>query len=76
MQLTNLSNKQIKMLNIMWSIDDAYDLEIWQSTLSKEDYCMSVSLQELLVAEYLDDSVKEDDCKEATLYLDAIRRTY
>lgn len=61
----------MQLLNTMWSIDEPQDLERWQRTLSREDYRTTVSLQQLLIAEYFD---AEDDCELASLYLDDLRQ--
>lgn len=71
MELKNLNAKQVQLLNTMWSIDEPQDLERWQRTLSREDYRTTVSLQQLLIAEYFD---AEDDCELAALYLDDLRQ--
>lgn len=71
MELKNLNAKQVQLLNTMWSIDEPQDLERWQRTLSREDYRTSVTLQQLLIAEYFD-FVQE--CDLAAEYLDSLRQ--
>lgn len=61
----------MQLLNAMWSIDEPEDLERWQRSLSLEDYRTTVTLQQLLIAEYFD---AENDCDLAAEYLDLLRQ--
>lgn len=55
MKITNLSDKHVEMLDIIWNIQDVKSYYEWKSTLSKEEKQMSETLAELLVLECLDE---------------------
>lgn len=57
MKITSLTSKQANMIAIMWGIDTKYDLEFWQNSLSSEDYNLCIAIQDLLLAEYIDEVV-------------------
>jgi hypothetical protein len=73
-QINNLTQKQINMLNTMWSCDTALDIMNWQSRLNESDYKMSISLQDLLIAEYCDQLVLESDLAEANDLIESLKR--
>lgn len=73
-QINNLTQKQINMLNIMWRCDTVLDIMNWQSTLNESDYKMSISLQDLLIAEYCDQLVLESGLAEANDLIESLKR--
>jgi hypothetical protein len=62
-QIENLTPHQVKLLDIMWSINSEDDLMDWKATLSNSDQLMVESLIQMIVLAYIDESIKLDfDC--------------
>ena len=73
MQFKNLTSRQIELLDKIWSIDCPYELNDWKKSLSDEDYRLSVALQELIIAECIDDAITDSDCAESMVFINKIK---
>lgn len=58
--LSNLTDEQVEMLDILWSMPELSEIEEWQSTLSPEDREMSESLIQLIILESMDNLITSD----------------
>ena len=58
--LSNLTDEQVEMLDILWSMTELSEIEEWQSTLSPEDREMSESLIQLIILESMDNLITSD----------------
>lgn len=58
--LSNLTDEQVEMLDILWSMTELSEIEEWQSTLSPEDKEMSESLIQLIILESMDNLITSD----------------
>jgi len=58
--LSNLTDEQVEMLDILWSMTELSEVEEWQSTLSPEDREMSESLIQLIILESMDNLITSD----------------
>lgn len=75
--ITNLTAKQVSLLNTMWSLDSMEDLLGWMSTLSEEDLKQSLALQELLIINSIDETIEymdAEDFQEAASLISRIKR--
>lgn len=61
MVITGLTERELTMLNTMWSLETYDDLIEWQSSLSDADFRLSVSLQQLLLFQALDEIIEDSD---------------
>lgn len=59
-EIGGLTNYQVKMLDKMWSISDEDDLNLWRASLSHQDYLLSLTLQELVEWEIIDEFLRDD----------------
>lgn len=57
MKITGLTEHQLTMINIMWSLSSSQDLENFQQSLNENDYKLCIALQDLLIAEYIDELI-------------------
>jgi hypothetical protein len=73
MIITGLTTKQIEMLDIMWNIPDALELELWKLSLSKSDHTLAVALQELLIVNYIDEVVTTSSLEEANEVINKLK---
>jgi hypothetical protein len=58
--LTNLTEEQVEMLEILWSFTDFSEVEEFQTTLSDQEREMCNTLIHLIILETVDDIVCED----------------
>lgn len=58
-ELEGLSKQQVDLLSRMWTIQSQIELEEWRNTLSSDDYNTSVTLEHLVVMEFLEDRIDE-----------------
>jgi hypothetical protein len=70
--IEHLTPEQMVMLDFMWSLDTAEELEEWQALLCPEDLITSRLLQQLLMYEVME-SALPGDFKEAKQVLDRFK---
>jgi hypothetical protein len=58
-ELEGLSKQQVDLLSRMWTMQSQIELEEWRNTLSSDDYKTSVTLEHLVVMEFLEDRIDE-----------------
>lgn len=56
--LSGLTEKQVELLEVIWSIESMAEVEEWMNTLSESDRQLTESLIELLDLELLDAQIK------------------
>jgi len=49
------------MIVKMWSINSVTELNAWQQSLTQEEFKLSIALQDLMIAEYIDEVTEGDD---------------
>ena len=69
MNIEGLTEHQVELLDIMWSIKEYSDLEEWMSTLSRADRIEAENLQRLVVLEAFEDMLLVNKCPEAKAIL-------
>lgn len=57
----DLTDKQVKMLDKMWSIDSTEELNEWRNTLSIEDRNMSITLMDMIIVDHIDNLIEDDE---------------
>lgn len=60
-QIAGLSDKQKRILDIMWNLPTSDDLQRWRKNLPEDELKLSLSLEELLKAEFIDTIIVEED---------------
>ena len=63
MVIGGLSKYQVEMLDTMWALDTFEEYNEWYETLSREDQLLADSLQQMVIAEALEEEL--GDMKEA-----------
>lgn len=58
--LANLTERQVELLDHMWSLEDIEDVQAWQETLSNEEKEMSEVLLRLILLELIEEHVVSD----------------
>ena len=73
--IENLTEYQVEMLDIMWSLSSQSDFESWYELLDKEDQNMADVLVRMIVIETLEQEAisGNDPYKEANLVLSKFR---
>jgi hypothetical protein len=66
--LTNLTEEQVEMLEILWSLTDFSEVEEFQATLSGREREMSETLMRLIILETVDE-ILANDVSDACEYL-------
>ena len=66
--LTNLTEEQVEMLEILWSLTDFSEVEEFQATLSGQEREMSETLMRLIILETVDE-ILANDVSDACEYL-------
>lgn len=61
MNIDNLTTRQREMIVKMWSINSVTELNAWQQSLTQEEFKLSIALQDLMIAEYIDEVTEGDD---------------
>jgi len=69
-QIDGLNDKQVQMLDKLWTCDTTDEVLEWMNTLSKEDFFMAVTLQEMILDEMLTMPAKEDVSDARKMLLD------
>ena len=59
-ELHGLTQEQIDLLDIMWSITDLYELEAWEETLSPRERGLAHGLQLMLMQEAAEQLLIDD----------------
>lgn len=59
-EITGLTQEQVDMLDIMWSFDNLAELEEWRENLDSRELAMSMSLQQILLLETVEQLLMED----------------
>ena len=62
-QLNGLSRYQVEMLDMMWALDTFEEYDQWYRSLGREDQLLADSLQQMVIAEALEEDL--NDFKEA-----------
>lgn len=60
LRLDNLTEHQVDILDMMWSLDTEEEFLEWYSLLAKEDQIQCDTLMKLLVLEMYDDEITKD----------------
>jgi hypothetical protein len=67
MVIGGLTQYQVEMLDMMWALDTFEEYNEWYEGLSREDQLLADSLQQMVIAEALEEDLGE--MKEATKLL-------
>jgi hypothetical protein len=59
-QIHGLNDKQVKMLDKLWTCDTTDEILEWLNTLNKSDFQMAVTLQEMILDEMITMPAEED----------------
>lgn len=59
MRIEGLNQKQVEMLNHMWSLDTMEEFDEWTATLNVREAKMADSLQKMILLATLDDHMKQ-----------------
>ena len=59
-QINGLNDKQVQMLDKLWTCDTTDEVLEWLNTLNKEDFQMAVTLQEMILDEMMQMPAEED----------------
>ena len=59
-QIAGLNDKQVQMLDKLWTCDTTDEVLEWLNTLNKEDFQMAVTLQEMILDEMMQMPAEED----------------
>ena len=59
-QLDGLNDKQVKMLDKLWTCDTNEALQKWLRTLNTADFQMAVTLQEMIISEMVTKPAEKD----------------
>ena len=59
-RIDGLNDKQVKMLDKLWSFDTTDEVLEWMKSLSEEDFKMAVTLQEMVIDQLLEQPAESD----------------
>jgi hypothetical protein len=59
-ELSGITERHVYLLNHMWTISTSVDLNKWRDTLSQSDRQASLTLEQLLIMECIEDAVSEN----------------
>ena len=54
MDFYNLTQRQSELLDKLWTFQTGDELALWRETLNHDDYLMSITLQNLMIYEFID----------------------
>jgi len=54
MDFYNLTQRQSELLDELWAFQTRDELELWRETLNNDDYLMSITLQNMMIYEFID----------------------
>jgi hypothetical protein len=66
MDFYNLTQRQSELLDKLWAFQTRDELELWRETLNHDDYLMSITLQNMMIYEFIDLNLGDyvDDAQE------------
>ena len=59
-RIDGLTDRQVKFLDKMWSMDTQEEVSAWFRTLSDEDLNMAVTLHAMLISQMLEQPAEDD----------------
>ena len=59
-RIDGLTDRQVKFLDKMWSMDTQEEVSAWFRTLSDEDLSMAVTLHAMLISQMLEQPAEDD----------------
>ena len=75
MKLDGLTERQVELLDTMWSIEEFSEVEAWMATLSRADRLEAQNLQNLVILEAFEELMEESKYPEANRVIDQFRLT-
>jgi len=75
MKIDGLTERQVELLDIMWSIEEFSEVESWMATLSRADRMEAQNLQNLVILEAFEESMEHSKYPEANKVIDQFRLT-
>jgi hypothetical protein len=75
MRLEGLTERQVELLDTMWSIEEFTELEAWMATLTRAEQLEAENLQRLVILETLEELLEQDKYPEANMVIDRFRLT-
>ena len=75
MRLEGLTERQVELLDTMWSIEEFTELEAWMDTLSRAERMEAEKLQRRVILETFDEMMAQDKYPEANMVIDRFRLT-
>jgi len=75
MKLEGLTERQVELLETMWSIDGFEELELWMATLDRADRIEAQNLQNLVILEAFEEAMEHSKYPEANRVIDQFRLT-
>jgi hypothetical protein len=75
MRLDGLTERQVELLDTMWSIEEFTELEAWMATLTRAEQLEAENLQRLVILETLEELLEQDKYPEANMVIDRFRLT-
>jgi hypothetical protein len=73
MDFYNLTQRQSELLDELWAFQTRDELELWRETLNNDDYLMSITLQNMIIYEFIDLNLG-DYVDDARVVIDRIAR--
>jgi hypothetical protein len=75
MRLDGLTERQVELLDTMWSIEEFNELEAWMATLTRAERVEAENLQRLVILETFEELLEQDKYPEANMVIDRFRLT-
>ena len=75
MKLDGLTEHQVELLDIMWSIEEFDELEAWMGTLTRAERMEAENLQRLLILETFEEMLEQEGYPDAKRVIDKFRLT-
>ena len=75
MKLDGLTERQVELLDTMWSIEEFSEVEAWMATLSRADRLEAQNLQNLVILEAFEEAMEHSKYPEANRVIDQFRLT-
>jgi hypothetical protein len=75
MKLDGLTERQVELLDTMWSIEEFSEVETWMATLSRADRMEAQNLQNLVILEAFEEAMEHSKYPEANRVIDQFRLT-
>lgn len=64
-QINNLSEYEVEMLDLMWSLDTEEEFFDWYNLLDDDDQKLADYLQELVILAHAEETIEETNYKDA-----------